>query len=74
MDIRSKLLNLLLLGSICIFNLCNGLGNEVEEEGSVELYKIEGKVFRPDSSLVSQAEWFANTKVFTNTGHIGFLR
>lgn len=49
---------------------------EGEEDGSVgvERYKIEGRVVRPDSSLVGPAEWFANTKVFTNSGHYGFLR
>ena len=49
---------------------------EGEEDGSVggERYKIEGRVVRPDSSLLSPAEWFASTKVFTNSGHYGFLR
>lgn len=49
---------------------------EGEDDGSVgvERYRIEGRVVRPDSSLVSPAEWFANTKVFTNSGHYGFLR
>lgn len=49
---------------------------EGEEDGlaGVERYKIEGRVVRPDSSLAAPAEWFANTKVFTNSGHYGFLR
>lgn len=53
-----------------------GVVGEVEEEIGVgaERYKIEGRVVRPESSLVSAAEWFASTKVFTNSGHFGFLR
>lgn len=53
-----------------------GVVGEVEEEIGVgaERYKIEGRVVRPESSLVSPAEWFASTKVFTNSGHFGFLR
>lgn len=48
---------------------------DLEDEGSAaETYKIEGRVVRPDSSLQSPAEWFASTKVFTNGGHLGFLK
>ncbi|CAL4123214.1 unnamed protein product [Meganyctiphanes norvegica] len=49
---------------------------ELEEDGGTgqETYKIEGRVVRPDVSLVSSWEWFAGTKVFTNSGHYGFLR
>lgn len=49
---------------------------EGEDDGGMgqERYRIEGRVMRPDSSLVSPAEWFANTKVFTNSGHYGFLK
>lgn len=50
---------------------CEG---EDEQSVGVERYKIEGRVVRPDSSIVTPAEWFANTKVFTNSGLYGFLR
>ena len=45
-----------------------------QEQESEQLYKIEGRVVRPDSSVVSEQDWFGNTRVFTNDGHIGFLR
>ena len=49
--------------------------NEVDEEhNNQELYKIEGKVFRPENSLVSDHEWFGHTKVVTNSGQVGFLK
>ncbi|KAK3856376.1 hypothetical protein Pcinc_037299 [Petrolisthes cinctipes] len=47
---------------------------EDEGNGAVDTYKIEGRVVRPDSSLQSPAEWFASTKIFTNGGHLGFLK
>jgi len=49
---------------------------ELEEDGGagLETYKIEGRVVRPDASLVASWEWFAGTKVFTNSGHYGFIR
>lgn len=54
-------------GLVC----CEG---EDDSLAGVERYRIEGRVVRPDSSLVTAAEWFASTKVFTNSGHYGFLR
>lgn len=72
-----KLYSLLLL----LFSFINCLkisvfASETEDENSAgaERYKIEGRVLRPDSSLVLDHEWFGNTRVYTNTGHHGFLR
>ncbi|XP_045599513.2 endoplasmic reticulum membrane protein complex subunit 7 [Procambarus clarkii] len=67
-----KLLWKALMG-LCVLS---GVYSNGEDDLSVgaERYRIEGRVVRPDSSLVSPAEWFASTKVFTNGGHYGFLR
>ncbi|XP_053652463.1 ER membrane protein complex subunit 7 homolog [Cherax quadricarinatus] len=67
--------NLLIWVLLGVCAVCGVLGEgEDEVNVGVERYKIEGRVVRPDSSLVSPADWFANTKVFTNGGHFGFLR
>jgi len=62
---------------ICVLmsSMVHGL-TELEEDGGLgtETYKIEGRVVRPDASLVASYEWFAGTKVFTNSGHYGFIR
>ena len=63
-----------LLSLIGVFTSCFSLGTDLEEDGPTEYYKIEGQVFRPEYSSISPVELFANTKVFTNTGHYGFLR
>ncbi|KAK7081705.1 ER membrane protein complex subunit 7 [Halocaridina rubra] len=61
--------------ALCVYICVCG---EADEEAPVnigaEKYKIEGRVIRPDASLVSPPEWFANTKVLTNNGQLGFLR
>ncbi|XP_047491175.1 ER membrane protein complex subunit 7 homolog [Penaeus chinensis] len=69
---RNALLSLWMIVGVA----AGGVVGEVEEEIGVgaERYKIEGRVVRPETSLVSAAEWFASTKVFTNSGHFGFLR
>ncbi|XP_042239623.1 ER membrane protein complex subunit 7 homolog [Homarus americanus] len=67
-----KLLPILLTG-LCALVPVYGDGEDEPSVG-VERYRIEGRVVRPDSSIVSPAEWFANTKIFTNSGHYGFLR
>lgn len=62
---------------ICVIIISSAYGaTELEEDGGTgqETYKIEGRVVRPDASLVLPWEWFAATKIFTNSGHYGFLR
>ncbi|XP_066941647.1 endoplasmic reticulum membrane protein complex subunit 7 [Macrobrachium rosenbergii] len=70
---KRKLIILPLLGLFVAGCVCGDVDEEVIT--GVEKYRIEGKVIRPDaSSQLSPSEWFASTKVFTNSGHYGFLR
>ncbi|XP_064112808.1 ER membrane protein complex subunit 7-like [Macrobrachium nipponense] len=70
---KRKILILPLLGLFVAGCFCGDVDDEVIT--GVEKYRIEGKVIRPDSSSqLSPSEWFASTKVFTNSGHYGFLK
>ncbi|XP_068217282.1 endoplasmic reticulum membrane protein complex subunit 7 [Palaemon carinicauda] len=70
---KRKIVILPLLGLFVVGTLCGDIDDEVVT--GIEKYRIEGKVIRPEvSSQLSPSEWFASTKVFTNSGHYGFLK
>ena len=49
---------------------------EKEEDGrnALERLKIEGTVVRPDGLGRSDKYWYANTRIYTETGQTAFIR
>ncbi|KAF2357266.1 hypothetical protein FHG87_011974 [Trinorchestia longiramus] len=71
---KNSVVNLTLVYLSC---LIAGLARaQTEDDGaeSMERFKVDGIVERPRNLPMSDADFFAGTRVYTNTGYQAFLK